>query len=186
LGVTAAGTDVWTTIAAEAERESDLWASALRPRDERELVAVFSPLAADRFALGLETIYEGYLLHYGRPRLFAPPDRDTSVLLGDYLYAHGLVRIAEVGDVSVVSDLAELLSLCAQLRAEGVRLGPIADGVVWAATVALLGSRDARLARARTRVRDGGGADPLARLAADVTAPAALARALALHGERAE
>ena len=48
----------------------------------------------ERFALGVETIYEGYLLHYGRPRLFAPPDEDVALLLGDYLYAHGLVRIA--------------------------------------------------------------------------------------------
>ena len=47
-----------------------------------------------RFALGIETIYEGYLLHYGRPRLFAPPDGERALLLGDYLYAHGLVRIA--------------------------------------------------------------------------------------------
>ena len=35
---------------------------------------VFSPLAEERFALGLETIYEGYLVHYGTPRLFAPAD----------------------------------------------------------------------------------------------------------------
>ena len=70
-------------------------------------------------ALGLETIYEGYLVHYGRSRLFAPADRDTALLLGDYLYAHGLVRIAETGDVKAVSDLAELISRCAQLRAEG-------------------------------------------------------------------
>ena len=58
---------------------------------------MFSPLGEARYALGLETIYEGYLLHYGRPRLFAPVDADTALLLGDYLYAHGLVRIAEAG-----------------------------------------------------------------------------------------
>jgi hypothetical protein len=184
--VPSANADLWSTIAAEAERESDLWASALRPAPERETVAVFSPLAADRFALGLETIYEGYLLHYGRSRLFAPPDRDTTVLLGDYLYAHGLVRIAELGDVAVVSDLAELLSLCAHLRAEAAGAGGVADGVVWAATVALLGSRDARLARARARLRDGADADALARLAAEVVGAGAVARALALHGGRAE
>ena len=176
---------VWETIAAEAERESDLWASALLPRPDRELVAVFSPLAHARFALGLETIYEGYLLHYGRPRLFAPPDRDTTVLLGDYLYAHGLVRIAELGDVAVVSDLAELLSLCAQLRAGGAAGRPVSDGVVGAATVAVLGSDDARLAVARARLRDSGDADPLARLAADVSGEPAVVRALALHRERA-
>jgi hypothetical protein len=183
---TIATTSVWETIAAEAERESDLWSSALLPEPERQLVAVFSLLSDPRFALGLETIYEGYLLHYGRPRLFAPPDRDTTVLLGDYLYAHGLVRIAELGDVAVVSDLAELLSLCAQLRAEAVAGRPVPDGVVWAATVALLGSGDARLAAARERLRDRGDADGLAGLAAEVAGKEAVARALALHGDRAE
>ena len=82
---------------------------------------VFSPLAEARFGLGLESIYEGYLLHYGRPRLFAPADADTAILLGDYLYAHGLVRMAAHGDVTVVGDLSELISLCAQLRASGGR-----------------------------------------------------------------
>ena len=125
----------WDIMAEEASAESELWASALVPGPERDLVAVFSPLADDRFALGLETIYEGYLLHYGSARLFEPADRDTAVLLGDYLYAHGLVRIAEHGDVDVVADLAELLSTCAFLRAEG-RSG---DGVVWASALALLG-----------------------------------------------
>ena len=127
--------DVWTTIARDAERESPLWAEALRPADEREHEAVFSPLAAPQFALGLETIYEGYLAHYGRPRLFAPRDSDTALLLGDYLYAHGLVRVARLGDVEAVRELAELISLCAHLRADG-RDG---DGEAWAATSARLG-----------------------------------------------
>jgi hypothetical protein len=128
---------VWDTIAREAAAESPLWAEALLPSHERELVAVFSPLLDQpRYAVGLETIYEGYLLHYGRPRLFAPPDRHTSLLLGDYLYAHGLVRVASHEDVDAVADLAALISLCAQLRADG---SP-GDGASWAATAALLGS----------------------------------------------
>src|SRR2546427_122140 len=92
--------------------------AALRPLDGQERQPVFSPLGEARYALGLETIYEAYLLHYGRPRLFAPPDRDGALLLGDYLYAHGLVRIALHGQVAAVVDLAELVSLCAYLRAE--------------------------------------------------------------------
>ncbi|MDQ4019640.1 MAG: hypothetical protein M3188_07385, partial [Actinomycetota bacterium] len=133
MAVTNAG--LWDVIADEAARESELWASALVPNHRRQPVAVFSPLGEEHFALGLETIYEGYLLHYGRPRLFAPADADTRVLLGDYLYAHGLVRIADLGDVDAVADLAELLSVCAHLRADG-RPG---DGLAWAAAVALLG-----------------------------------------------
>jgi hypothetical protein len=126
---------IWETIALDAERESPLWAAALLLEDEREEVAVFSPLADERFALGIESIYEGYLLHYGRPRLFSPDDRDAAILLGDYLYAHGLVRITAAGDVEAVERLAELLSLCAHLRAEGRAMD---DGEAWAATVGSL------------------------------------------------
>ena len=123
----AVAVDVWDTIAQEAAHESRLWGEALTPNPERE--AVFSPLGEARYALGLETIYEGYLLHYGRPRLFAPPDEDVALLLGDYLYAHGLVRIAATGDLDAVAALAELISTCAALRAEGEP----GDGDSWVA-----------------------------------------------------
>ena len=83
----------------------------------------------------METIYEGYLVHYGRPRLFAPGDADTVLLLGDYLYAQGLVRLSAAGSVEAVADMGELISLCAKLRAE--QSGD--DGPAWAATIALLG-----------------------------------------------
>jgi hypothetical protein len=126
---------MWETIAREAEQESSLWAAALLPEEAREAVPVFSPLASERFALGVESIYEGYLLHYGRPRLFSPADRDAAVLLGDYLYAHGLVRITALGDVEAVAHLAELLSLCAHLRGEGEP----GDGRAWADTIGALG-----------------------------------------------
>jgi hypothetical protein len=121
-------------IADDAAEESPLWAEALRADPEHE--PVFSPLADDRWALGLETIYEAYLLHYGRPRLFAPRDRHTALLLGDYLYAHGLVRIAEQREVDVVGELAALISVCAQLRADR---SP-GDGEAWAATAGRLRS----------------------------------------------
>ena len=114
---TSSATDVFGTIAAEAAAESPLWGEALRADPER--VHVFGELVPERFALGVETIYEGYLLHDGRPRLFAPPDGDVALLLGDYLYAHGLVRIAASGDLDAVAALAELICTCAALRAEG-------------------------------------------------------------------
>jgi hypothetical protein len=138
---------LWETIAVEAGRESPLWAAALRPEGEREEQPVFSSLADQRFAVGLETIYEGYLLHYGRPRLFESGDRDTSVLLGDYLYAHGLVRIGALGDVDAVGALAELLSLCAHLRADGLP----GDGEAWAATVSSLEPEAPQDGEARSR-----------------------------------
>src|SRR5207248_11030331 len=114
----AVAVDLWETIAQEAASESRLWGDALRPAAEREREPVYSPLAEELYALGVETIYEGYLLHYGRPRLFAPGDDDTALLLGDYLYAHGVARISALHDVEAVADLSELISLCSQLRAE--------------------------------------------------------------------
>jgi hypothetical protein len=132
---TSAVADLWEAIGEGAARESPLWQAALRPPELQEREPVFSGLAREEYKLGLETIYEGYLLHYGRPRLFAPADADTALLLGDYLYAHGLVRIAEAGTVEAVADLAALISLCAQLRADGLP----GDGEAWAATAATLG-----------------------------------------------
>ncbi|MEX2646288.1 MAG: hypothetical protein WD249_08510, partial [Gaiellaceae bacterium] len=164
---------IWDTIAEEAARESPIWREALRREAERELEPVFSPLGEPRYALGLETIYEGYLAHYGRPRLFEPPDRDTALLLGDYLYAHGLVRIASPGSAAAVLDLAELISVCARMRGEG----GAGDGVVWAATAAHLGT--GVLDEARATLRDTGDLGPL-----EALAPGAEA-ALAAHAERA-
>ena len=162
-------------MAAEAERESPLWGAALRPREERETEPVFSPLAEERFALGLETIYEAYLLHYGRPRLFAPTDGDTALLLGDYLYAHGLVRIAAFEDVAAVADLAELISLCAQLRAGGGD----GDGAAWAATAALLGCGG--LDEARAALREDGDPEPLLALAREAAGPERVEGSLGAH-----
>jgi hypothetical protein len=174
----ASSPDLWETILSEAASESSLWGEAARPRAQREPRAVFSVLTEARFAVGIETIYEGYLLHYGRPRLFAPADADTALLLGDYLYAHGLVRVAASGDVGAVADLAELISLCAQLQAD--RRG--GDGPLWAATAALLG-RDA-LADARSALRMRGDASLLEACARETAGDEAVERALRAHLER--
>ena len=135
---------MFDTIADAAAAESPVWGDALRPDDERSREVVFSSLVPDEHRLGLETIYEGYLVHYGRSRLFAAPDRDIALLLGDYLYAHGLVRIAGTGDVKAVADLAGLISRCAHLRAEG-RGG---DGAAWVSTSTSLGGGDSVAASA--------------------------------------
>jgi len=135
---TFSATDLFDAIAAEAASESPLWGEALRADPER--VHVFGELVPEQFALGVETIYEGYLLHYGRPRLFAPPDEDVALLLGDYLYAHGLVRIAATGDLDAVAALAELISTCAARRAEA----DPGDGGAWIGCVRRLGGDPGR------------------------------------------
>ena len=166
---------MWDEIAGAAAAESELWAQSLLPRAERRGEAVFSPLADERFRIGVETIYEGYLVHYGRARLFAPADAETALLLGDYLYAHGLVRVADVGDVTAVADLADLISLCAQLRADGAD----GDGIAWAATAALLGR--GALAEARAALRDRGDVTPLAEASRRAAGDRAVDDALAAH-----
>ena len=120
-------------IAVGARLESPLWAHALRAEPDWE--PGFSPLAPERFALGLETVYEAYLVHYGRPRLFAPAGESERILLGDYLYAHGLVHIAQAGGVEAVATMAELISRCAALRAAG----ETGDGAAWVEAARALG-----------------------------------------------
>jgi hypothetical protein len=75
--------------------------------------------APAEYALVVEAVHEGYLLHYGEPRLLAGHDADLALLAGDYLYALGLARLAELGDGRAVSILSDLISRCAQLHAEG-------------------------------------------------------------------
>ena len=150
-------------------------AAVLREPREGELDPVFSPLADERYGLGLETIYEGYLVHYGRPRLLDPADDDTALVLGDHLYAQGLARIASLGEVAAVADLAELISLCAQARADR-RDG---DGAAWAATAAALGRGG--LEEPRAELRDNRDADRLEQLARRLAGDHAVDEALAAH-----
>jgi hypothetical protein len=75
----------------------------------------------DSRAYVLEAVYEAYLLHYGEPRAFVGMDADLRLLAGDALYAQGLARLAELGDMEAVSELADLISLCAWAESEGRR-----------------------------------------------------------------
>lgn len=74
--------------------------------------------APAEYALVVEAVREGYLLHYGEPRLLAGHDPDLALLAGDYLYALGIERLAALGDTEAVHRLADLISACAQLHTE--------------------------------------------------------------------
>ena len=67
----------------------------------------------------LEAVYEGYLMHYGEPRAFRGMDTDLRLLAGDALYALGLSRLAETGDIEAVALLSDLISDSARAQAEG-------------------------------------------------------------------
>lgn len=77
----------------------------------------FAP--AGKYALVIEAVREGYLLHYAEPRLLAGHDADLALLAGDYLYALGIERLAALGDTAAVHRLADLISTAAQLHTEG-------------------------------------------------------------------
>jgi hypothetical protein len=78
-----------------------------------------SAAAPGEYALVVEAVREGYLLHYEQPRLLAGHDPDLALLAGDYLYALGLDRLATLGDTRAVTILSDLISDCARLQAEG-------------------------------------------------------------------
>jgi hypothetical protein len=85
------------------------------PGPERFGSVSLSP--ARRFVV--EAVYEGQLLHHGRPRLYAAMDDDLRLLAGDALYALGLARLAQAGDLDAVAELADLISRSAQAHVEG-------------------------------------------------------------------
>ncbi len=66
----------------------------------------------------LESVYEGYLLHYGTPRLFEHMDDDLRLLAGDAMYALGLARLAAHGDLPAVVELSDLIARSAQAHVE--------------------------------------------------------------------
>ena len=86
------------------------------------LIAAAGPRAAAdpaEYALAVEAVREGYLLHYGEPRLLDGHDADLGLLAGDYLYALGIERLAALGDGEAILVLANLISGCARHHAEG-------------------------------------------------------------------
>ena len=100
--------------------------------------AAHGPRTAENSAeyeLLLEMILEGSLLHYGRPRVVLTEDRDLALLLGDQLYALGLARLAELGDLDSVAELADIISLISQAQLE--RNVPLARAIWDAGAVAI-------------------------------------------------
>jgi hypothetical protein len=92
--------------------------------------------AGPRLALIVEAIREGYLQHYGEGRVVKPADPDLALLAGDRLYALGLERLAELGDLDAVTRLADLISASAQAHAEG---DPERADALWSAGAAAIG-----------------------------------------------
>jgi hypothetical protein len=107
--------------------EGGLLAGALRPEgatapDELAEHVAAGPRAAAApadYAVLLAAIREGHELHAGAPRIVETADPDLALLAGDRLYALGLDRLAQLGDLDAVAELADVIALCAQALADG-------------------------------------------------------------------
>jgi hypothetical protein len=97
----------------------------------------------EAYPLLVEAIREGYLQHYGSGRVVKPDDPDLALLAGDRLYALGLERLAAIGDLAAVAELADVIARCAQAHAEG---DPARAEAVWDAGAAAVADGENTLA----------------------------------------
>ena len=88
------------------------------------------------YELLVETIYEGYLLHYHTPRIVREHEADLGLLAGDRLYALGLARLVGLGDIEGVAELADVIALCALAHGGGQ---PELAAAIWMAGARALG-----------------------------------------------
>lgn len=147
------------TIAELISDQDPSWGSSLPAR-----LAAAGPRARGfeaEYELLVEMIFEGCRLHYGPQRVVRTADPDLALLLGDQLYALGLARLARLGDLESIGELADVISLVAQ--AQVARVPELADAVWIAGAVAIGWGTDARHARAKelARTQDPGAAAAL-------------------------
>jgi len=126
------------------------------------------------YELLVEMIFEGCQLHYGPQRVVRTEDPDLALLLGDQLYALGLARLARIGDLEAIGELADVISLVAQ--AHVARAPELADAVWLAGAVAIGWGTDAchKQAKELARTQDPGAAEALRRAAESRRREAAL------------
>jgi hypothetical protein len=107
------------------------------------LYAALDPVGDIAFAVDIELIYEGYLLHYRESRALslAADDLETRLLAGDCFYARGLRGVAARGDADAVGLLARLMAACSYLRAASASFA--GDDTLWAYTTAGLAAQHA-------------------------------------------
>ena len=174
-----------TQLRAEESVVSPYVTEPTAPAALGELAASGAAAAADpaAYALVVESVREGYLLHYGEPRVVTGADPDLRLLAGDYLYALGLERLAGLGDLPAVRELSDLISLGAQLNAEAPGPPPPRAGeALWlASATAIAAGEGASLDEAKVALRAGnpGAEAALEAAAAAIAARAGIADALA-------
>jgi hypothetical protein len=130
--------------------------------------------AAVRDAVG--AVYDGYERHYGEPQALEAADRDLALLDGDRRYADGLAGLAELGDLTAIAELADVIALCAQAQCEGDE--ELAAAVWTAGAVAIGWGETPDLVGAKVRARTGedSAAEALRRAALEAAGDAAAQR----------
>jgi len=90
--------------------------------DEPALLAAGGPRVAghrEDVEIAVAAVDEGYRLHYAHPRALRIADSDLALLAGDRMYALGLARLAAIGDLTAILELADVIALSAQAHASG-------------------------------------------------------------------
>lgn len=149
-------------------------------------LAAAGPRAAARpaeYSLVVESIREGYELHYGRARVLAGQDPNLSLLAGDYLYALGLERLAAMDDPEAVAELSDLISLCAACHAERTEAALPALWLAAAVAIGCGGGEAHESAKAALRDGNPGAAELLWEEALDTAGRAGLEDALEQVGK---
>ena len=125
---------------------------------------------SEEYELLVEAIYEGYLLHYGSPRVVRPPEADLGLLAGDQLYALGLARLVALGDLAAVGELADVITLTALAQGEDREDLALAVWTAGARAVGWGSSDSHRRAKALVHARDPGALEAM-RMAAEPGGP---------------
>jgi hypothetical protein len=171
-------TDVLARLAVVLREEGRLPAgSVIEPAGDAErrfgALASAGPRVAAQsgdYALLVEAIREGYLLHYAVGRVVAAGDADLALLAGDRLYALGLARLASLGDLLAVTELADVIGLAAQAHTAG---DPDVAEAAWEAGATAVGwgtSPEHEHAKSLARDGDPGAAEALRAVARQLAA----------------
>ncbi len=117
--------------------------------------------APGEYAAVVESIREGFLLHYGTPRLLAADDPDLLLLVGDHLYARGIERLVELDDLLAVHELSDLISLSALLATTADEAASASASLWVACCVAIAAGPGDSHERDKAVLRESGDAEPL-------------------------
>ena len=171
--MTSSGENALLILAAELREEGPVVAPlVVEPADP----PILGPLVAagprcaeapEAYATVVEAVREGYLLHYGEPRLLPELDPDLRLLIGDHMYARGIEQLAGLDDRLAVNELSDLISLTAQLDAAPAPSREPAEIAWLASAVAIAVGGSEAHERAKAALRATGDAQPLWNAALD-------------------